>query len=51
MKCQNLLCGTNKKTNINLSSADFAQRVVKIKLARVWSKYILVANVLTTSEK
>ena len=51
MKCRNLLCVTNKKTNINLSSADFAQRVVNIKLARVWSIYILVANILTTSEK
>ena len=31
MKCQTLFPGKNKKTVINLSSADFFQRVVKIK--------------------
>ena len=32
MKCQNLLAGKNdKKKTIGLSSAEFAQRVVKVK--------------------
>ena len=31
MKCQNLFSGKNKK-NINLSSADFAKRVIKVKV-------------------
>ena len=31
MKCQNLSSGKNKK-NISLSSAELAQRVVKVKL-------------------
>ena len=31
MKCQSLFARKNKKNNINLSSAEFAQRVVKVK--------------------
>ena len=31
MKCQFLFSGKNKKNNINLSSAEIALRVVKIK--------------------
>ena len=30
MKCQILFSGKNKKNNINLSSAENAQRVVKV---------------------
>ena len=30
MKCQNMFSGKNKK-NINLSSAEFSHRVVKVK--------------------
>ena len=30
MKCQNLFSGKNKKNIINLPSAKFAQRVVKV---------------------
>ena len=30
-KCQNLYSGKNKKHIINLSSAEYAQRVVKVK--------------------
>ena len=33
MKCQILFSRKNKKNIINLSSADFAQRVVKVNLA------------------
>ena len=32
MKCQNLFSGKNKKNIINLSSAELAQRVVKVKM-------------------
>ena len=32
MKYQSLFSGKNKKDVINLSSAEFAQRVVKIKI-------------------
>ena len=32
MKCQNLFYGKNKKNIINVSSAEFAQRVVKVKV-------------------
>ena len=35
MKCQILFTGKNKKNNINLSSAENAQRVVKAKLSPV----------------
>ena len=31
MKCQILLSGKNKKNSINLSSAELAQRVVKVR--------------------
>ena len=31
MKCQNLFSGKNKQNINNLSSAEFAQRVVKLK--------------------
>ena len=31
MKCQTLFSGKNKKNIISLSSAEFAERVVKIK--------------------
>ena len=31
MKCQKLFSGKNKKNIINLSSAELAQRVVKVK--------------------
>ena len=32
MKCQILFAGENKKNTINLSSAELAQRVVKVNL-------------------
>ena len=32
MKCQILFTGKNKKNIINLSSAEYAQRVVKVKI-------------------
>ena len=35
MKCQILFSGKNKKNIINLSSAENAQRVVKVKVMRV----------------
>ena len=35
MKCQILFTGKNKKNIINLSSAENAQRVVKVKLHEV----------------
>ena len=35
MECQILIFGKNKKIIINLSSAENAQRVVKVKLARI----------------
>ena len=31
MKCQNLFSGKNKKNMINLWSAEFAQRMIKVK--------------------
>ena len=31
MQCQSLFSGKNKKNIINLSSAEFAQRMVKVK--------------------
>ena len=34
MKCQILFSGKNKKNNIILSSAENAQRVVKVKLSK-----------------
>ena len=30
MKCQSLFCGKNKRHIINVLSAEFAQRVVKV---------------------
>ena len=33
MKCQSLFSGKNKKNIINLLSAEFAQRVIKVKLS------------------
>ena len=33
MKCQNPFPGKNKENIINLSSAEFAQRVVKVKVS------------------
>ena len=39
MKCQILFSGKNKKNIINLSSAENAQRVVKVKLCiRIYQK-------------
>ena len=35
MKCQILFSGKNKKNNIILSSAENAQRVVKVKINKV----------------
>ena len=35
MKCQILFSGKNKKNNIILSSAENAQRVVKVKIKRL----------------
>ena len=32
-KYRNLFPGTNKKKYVNLSSAEFAQRVIKVKLS------------------
>ena len=32
MKCQNLFFGLNKKNIINLSSAEFAERVVMVQI-------------------
>ena len=41
MKCQILFSGKNKKNNIILSSAENAQRVVKVKLIifQMWVIY------------
>ena len=36
MKCQILFSGKNKKNNIILSSAENAQRVVKVKVNKVY---------------
>ena len=33
MNCQNLFSGKNKKNTISLSSAEFARRVVTVKVA------------------
>ena len=41
MKCQILFSGTNKKNIINLSSAENAQRVVKVNNFTYSSKYFL----------
>ena len=38
MKCHILFSGKNKKNIINLSSAENAQRVVKVKEVLVYSK-------------
>ena len=38
MKCQTLFSGKNKKNNIILSSAENAQRVVKVKFMTMASK-------------
>ena len=46
MKCQILFSGKNKKNIINLSSAENAQRVVKVKLR---SKILIVLNMKYTS--
>ena len=35
MKCQLLFSGKNKKTTINLFSADLAKRVVKVKMRKI----------------
>ena len=40
MKCQILFSGKNKKNIINLSSAENAQRVVKVKSNNVLSSII-----------
>ena len=37
MKCQILFSGKNKKNITNLSSAEFAQRVVKVNDQASWS--------------
>ena len=48
MKCQILFTGKNKKSIINLSSAENAQRVVKvntsfsINAALIWTQHIAV---------
>ena len=44
MKCQILFSGKNKKNNIILSSAENAQRVVKVKVSRM--KYTDIYKVL-----
>ena len=38
MKCQSLFYWKNKKVIVSLSSAEFAQRVVKFKLASLAQK-------------
>ena len=43
MKCQILFSGKNKKNIINVSSAENAQRVVKIKI-RLFTKVICVVS-------
>ena len=35
MECQSLLSGKHKKNIINMSSAEFAQGVVKVKVTNV----------------
>ena len=44
MKFQILFSGKNKKNNINLSSAELAQRMVKIKNTCMDSYYLFVAS-------
>ena len=44
MKCQILFSGKNKKNNIILSSAENAQRVVKVKVSRM--KYTDIYKIL-----
>ena len=39
MKCQILFSGKNKKNNIILSSAENAQRVVKVKYFKVYNAF------------
>ena len=39
MKCQNLFSGKNKENIINVSSAELAQTVVKVKLLRFTSSH------------
>ena len=41
MKHQSLFSGKNKKNIVNLSSAEFAQRVVKVKLNTILIKKAL----------
>ena len=41
MSCQRLFSGKNKK-NINLSYAEFAQRVVKVKDSGIWNLLYLL---------
>ena len=52
MKCQILFSGKNKKNIINLSSAENAQRVVKVKaLSKVEADNILILFIYIFSEK
>ena len=49
MKCQNLFSWKNKKNIINLSSAEFAQRVVKGNhiYANIFLLHFLKGSILT----
>ena len=42
MKCQILFSGKNKKNIVNLSSAEYAQRVVKVVLNLVISRQFMI---------
>ena len=47
MKCQILFSGENKKKKLNLSFAELAQRVVKVKMnsmvnCQLYCKYVLL---------
>ena len=44
MKCQTLFSGKNKKNIINLSSAENAQRVVKVKVILAFTLWTDSAN-------
>ena len=48
MKCQSLFSGKNKKNIINLSSAEFAQRVVKVKLIAISPMFLLTFSAAVT---
>ena len=40
MKCQNLFSGKSKKNIINLPSAEYSQRVVKVKHHAVGKRFL-----------